>query len=40
LSRGLGAPVRAGSNQVRFPRPRGTAWLATLQRLIDLLPRE
>jgi len=38
LARQLGAPLRAGSNQVRLPRGRGQAWLATLQRLVDLLP--
>ena len=38
LSREVGTPLRAGSNQLRLARGRGQAWLATLQRLIDLLP--
>ena len=38
LAREVGAPVRAGSNQLRFPRGRGHAWLATLQKLVDRLP--
>jgi transcription-repair coupling factor (superfamily II helicase) len=38
LARQIGAPLRAGSNQVRLRRGRGQAWLATLQRLVDLLP--
>jgi transcription-repair coupling factor (superfamily II helicase) len=38
LGRAVGTQLRAGSNQVRFPRGRGQAWLATLQRLIDTLP--
>ena len=38
LTRAVGAPIRAGSNQLRFPRGRGGAWLATLQKLVDDLP--
>jgi hypothetical protein len=38
LSGEIGAPLRAGSNQLRLSRGRGQAWLSTLQRLIDLLP--
>ena len=38
LSQEVGSPLRAGSNQLRLPRGRGQAWLADLQRLIDLLP--
>ncbi|MGE3912218.1 MAG: transcription-repair coupling factor, partial [Chloroflexota bacterium] len=38
LGREIGAPLRAGSNQLRLSRGKGEGWLITLQRLIDLLP--
>jgi transcription-repair coupling factor (superfamily II helicase) len=38
LSREVGGPLRVGSNQIRLPRGRGQAWIASLQRLVDLLP--
>ncbi len=38
LARQVGAPVHLGSNQLRFPRGRGQAWLTTLQQLVDHLP--
>src|SRR5439155_51594 len=40
LARELAVPIVAGSNQVRFPRGAGQGWLATLDRLVELLPRE
>ena len=39
LARELAVPIVAGSNQVRFPRGVGQGWLATLDRLVELLPR-
>ncbi len=37
LSRAVGAPVRAGSNQLRIPRGRGQGWIVALQALVDAL---
>ena len=37
LSRRVETPLRVGSNQLRFQRGRGQAWLAALQRLVDAL---
>jgi len=37
LSRTVGAPVRAGSNQLRLPRGRGQGWIVALQALVDAL---
>jgi transcription-repair coupling factor (superfamily II helicase) len=38
LARQVGAPLRAGSNQLRLPRGRGQGWMEQLQRLIEALP--
>jgi transcription-repair coupling factor (superfamily II helicase) len=38
LGREVGAPLRAGSNQLRLPRGKGQGWIVSLQRLVDLLP--
>jgi transcription-repair coupling factor (superfamily II helicase) len=38
LARQVGAPLRAGSNQLRLPRGRGQGWMVQLQTLIEALP--
>jgi transcription-repair coupling factor (superfamily II helicase) len=39
LTRLVGVPLRAGSNQVRLPRGRGLGWLNQLQSLVEALPQ-
>jgi transcription-repair coupling factor (superfamily II helicase) len=38
LGRVIGAPLRSGSNQIRLPRGRGSAWMAQLRTLVESLP--
>ena len=38
LTRAVGAPLRAGSNQLRLARGRGLAWMAHLRTLVESLP--
>jgi transcription-repair coupling factor (superfamily II helicase) len=40
LSRAVGTNLRAGSNQIRLPRGRGSAWTAQLRTLIESLPNQ
>jgi transcription-repair coupling factor (superfamily II helicase) len=37
LARGLGVPIQARANQVRFPRGRGTTWMPVLREIVDRL---
>jgi transcription-repair coupling factor (superfamily II helicase) len=37
LSKKVGTPVRAHSNQVRFSRGTGSSWIPRLRTLVDLL---
>jgi transcription-repair coupling factor (superfamily II helicase) len=39
LSRAVGVPLRAGSNQLRLARGTGSAWLVQLQKLVETLPK-
>jgi transcription-repair coupling factor (superfamily II helicase) len=38
LARKVGVPLKRGSNQLRFPRGQGTAWMERLYALVAALP--